>query len=112
MNGRRQNCLGALLEACLSLFSCSMHYCDNTVRSPASARSPGEPRDSMRTQLQRYRANQKRQPKRPSGYAARVNAGRKQGDEWFYGTQGPASPVRRIDPLTGEVTELIEAKGR
>jgi len=28
-----------------------------------------------------------------------------------YGTLGPASPVRRIDPKTGKVIEVIEAKG-
>jgi hypothetical protein len=67
----------------------------------------------MRTQLQEYRANQTRQPKRGrQAYTARVNAARKQEVEQFYGSQGPASPVRRIDPLTGEVTEIIDAKDR
>jgi hypothetical protein len=27
-----------------------------------------------------------------------------------YGSQGPASPVRRIDPRTGEVVEVLEAR--
>ena len=28
----------------------------------------------------------------------------------LYGSLGPASPVRRIDPKTGSVVEVIEAK--
>ena len=67
----------------------------------------------MKTQVQEYRANQTRRLKRArSAYTARVNAARKQGVEHFYGSQGPASPVRRIDPLTGDVTEIIHAKVR
>ena len=31
-------------------------------------------------------------------------------DRLFYGSLGPASPVRRIDPKTGAVVEVIEAK--
>ena len=69
--------------------------------------------DRMKTQLQEYRANQTRRLKRVRPpYTARVNASRRQGVEHFYGSHGPASPVRRIDPLTGEVTEIIDAKVR
>jgi hypothetical protein len=32
---------------------------------------------------------------------------RKQSDKQFYGTLGPASPVKRIDPKTGNVVEII-----
>jgi hypothetical protein len=35
---------------------------------------------------------------------------RKERDALFYGTLGPASPVRRIDPSTGEVVEIISAR--
>jgi hypothetical protein len=28
---------------------------------------------------------------------------------WMYGSLGPASPVRRIDPATGEVVAVIPA---
>lgn len=65
----------------------------------------------MRTQLQQYRAQQMRRSKRGRpAYTARVEAERKQSKDQFYGTLGPASPVRRINPLTGEVTEIIDAK--
>lgn len=68
---------------------------------------------SMRTQLQQYRAHQMRRFKRSRPtYTARVEAVRKQEVEQFYGTQRPASPVRRIDPLTGQVTQIIDAKKR
>jgi hypothetical protein len=32
---------------------------------------------------------------------------RKASDKQFYGRLGPASPVKRIDPKTGEVVEII-----
>ena len=31
-------------------------------------------------------------------------------DKLRYGSLGPASPVRRIDPVTGEVVAIIEPK--
>jgi hypothetical protein len=112
MSGRRQNCLDVPLAACSSLSSCSTRYCDNheTTRQ-LGYREIAE--DRMKTQLQEYRINQKRRVKRTRpAYTARVNATRKQGVEHFYGSQGPASPVRRINPLTGQVTEIIDAKDR
>ena len=35
---------------------------------------------------------------------------RQRRDRQFYGSLGPASPVRRIDPKTGCVIEVIETK--
>ena len=35
---------------------------------------------------------------------------RQRRDRLFYGSLGPASPVRRIDPKTGCVIEVIETK--
>jgi hypothetical protein len=35
---------------------------------------------------------------------------RKESDKHFYGTLGPASPVKRIDPKTGEVVEIISTR--
>jgi hypothetical protein len=35
---------------------------------------------------------------------------RKGTDKHFYGTLGPASPVKRIDPKTGEVVEIISER--
>ena len=32
---------------------------------------------------------------------------RKESDALYYGTLGPASPVKRIDPKTGEVAQII-----
>lgn len=33
-------------------------------------------------------------------------------DRRVYGSLGPASPVKRIDPKTGSVVEVIEARSR
>jgi hypothetical protein len=35
---------------------------------------------------------------------------RKASDKQFYGKLGPASPVKRIDPKTGEVVEIISER--
>jgi hypothetical protein len=35
---------------------------------------------------------------------------RKESNTLFYGTLGPASPTKRIDPKTGEVVETISER--
>jgi hypothetical protein len=41
-------------------------------------------------------------------YRASARAAHKRALEQQYGTLGPASPVRRIDPVTGRVIEIIQ----
>lgn len=41
-------------------------------------------------------------------YRANAKAAHKRALERQYGTLGPASPVRRIDPVTGRVIEIIQ----
>jgi hypothetical protein len=41
------------------------------------------------------------------GHRSSEKALRKESEKWFYGKLGPASPVKRIDPKTGEVVEII-----
>ena len=49
----------------------------------------------------------KRHRIRPPVQSAEEN--RQMRDRRLYGSLGPASPVRRIDPKTGAVVEVIEA---
>jgi hypothetical protein len=66
----------------------------------------------MPTKLQQLRAEQERaRRKRRSDYRKMVQAARKEVLSRIYGTLGPASPVRRIDPVTGEVKEILLASG-
>jgi hypothetical protein len=53
-------------------------------------------------QLRRSRAAPRRQGRRWSERAIR-----KESDTLLYGTLGPASPTKRIDPKTGEVVKII-----
>jgi hypothetical protein len=63
---------------------------------------------SMPNKLQLLRKEQFRgNRKRPRGRRLSEKSFRKQSDAQFYGTLGPASPVKRIDPKTGEVIEIL-----
>ena len=42
------------------------------------------------------------------GYRAEANAAFKRAYEQLFGSQGGASPVRKIDPVTGEVIATIK----
>ena len=53
-------------------------------------------------QLRRSRAGPRKRGRRFSDEAMR-----KESNALFYGTLGPASPAKRIDPKTGEVVEII-----
>jgi hypothetical protein len=44
------------------------------------------------------------------GHRLSEKALRKKSEEHFYGKLGPASPVKRIDPKTGEVLEIISER--
>jgi hypothetical protein len=46
--------------------------------------------------------------KRKLGERAEANAAFKRACEQLFGTQGAASPVRNIDPVTGEVISTIK----
>ena len=62
----------------------------------------------MPNKLQLLRKEQLRGNRpRKRGRGLSDEAMRKQADKQFYGTLGPASPVKRIDPITGEVIEII-----
>jgi hypothetical protein len=57
----------------------------------------------------RYRAQMQRWRRIPrsSGYLNDAQVARKRATEQWYGSQGPASAICRIDPATGEVIEVI-----
>jgi hypothetical protein len=62
----------------------------------------------MPNKLQQLRKEQLRGSRtRPRGRRLSDAAMRKETDKYFYGTLGPASPVKRIDPKTGDVIEII-----
>jgi hypothetical protein len=62
----------------------------------------------MPTKLQQLRKEQFRETRpRKRGRRLSEKALRKESDKQFYGTLGPASPVKRIDPKTGNVVEII-----
>jgi len=63
---------------------------------------------TMPNKLQQLRKEQLRwsRPRR-RGRRLSEKAFRNQSDAHFYGTLGPASPVKRIDPKTGEVIEVL-----
>jgi hypothetical protein len=48
--------------------------------------------------------------KPPRRWHAAAKAAEKRAMKQWYGSHGAASPVRRIDPVTGEVIETIPAK--
>jgi hypothetical protein len=43
------------------------------------------------------------------GYRSAAAAAFKRALERYYGSQGAASPVRKIDPVTGEVIAILDA---
>jgi hypothetical protein len=64
----------------------------------------------MPTRLQKLREEQHRRSRvhpRKRGRRLSEQAFRKESDAHYYGTLGPASPTKRIDPQTGEVVEII-----
>jgi hypothetical protein len=46
--------------------------------------------------------------KRAPGYRKKASAAFKRAREQFFGSQGAASPVRKIDPVTGDVIAVIK----
>jgi hypothetical protein len=67
----------------------------------------------MPTKLQLLRKEQSRASRAERRKRARrlsIQATQKKSASLFYGTLGPASPVKRIDPDTGEVVEIISAR--
>jgi hypothetical protein len=65
----------------------------------------------MPTKLQLLRKEQNRRSGgRLRGRRRSEEAMRKDSEKHFYGKLGPASPVKRIDPKTGEVVEIISMR--
>ena len=67
----------------------------------------------MATKLQQWRKEylrQRRARPRKGGRRLSEEATRKQTEKRFYGTLGPASPAKRIDPKTGKVVEIISTQ--
>jgi hypothetical protein len=66
----------------------------------------------MPTKFQQLRKQQLRPSGRPCKRGRRLSyeAIQKKSDALFYGTLGPASPTKRIDPKTGKVVEIISAR--
>jgi hypothetical protein len=64
----------------------------------------------METKLQLYRKQQMRGDKRRRRRTRLSVEARTREEVRLYGKQGPASPVRRIDPATGRITEIIPAR--
>jgi len=67
----------------------------------------------MPTKLQQLRKEQFRTSRavpRKRGRRLSEQNFRKESDALYYGTLGPASPAKRIDPKTGEVVEIISER--
>ena len=67
----------------------------------------------MPTKLQQLRKEQFRKSRagpRKRGRRLSEQNFRKESDALYYGTLGPASPTKRIDPKTGEVVEIISER--
>jgi hypothetical protein len=67
----------------------------------------------MPTELQSLRKEQlrgSRARRLKRGRRLSEDALRKESAKQSYGTLGPASPAKRIDPKTGEVVEIISAR--
>jgi hypothetical protein len=67
----------------------------------------------MPTKLQQLRKEQyrgRRDRPRRRGRRLSKQAFRKESDVLYYGSLGPASPGKRIDPKTGEVVEIISER--
>ena len=60
------------------------------------------------TLLYQKKRTRKARPKRKTGYRAEAKAEFKRAYERLFGSQGGASPVRKIDPKTGEVIGIIK----
>ena len=56
--------------------------------------------------LGKKKPNSKKRAKR--GYRKEAAAAFKRADQQLFGSQGGASPVRKIDPVTGEVIAIIK----
>jgi len=50
----------------------------------------------------------RRRARRKRGYLTAAGEAHEEASERWYGSAGPASPVRRIDPATGKVAETAE----
>jgi len=59
--------------------------------------------------LFKKKRTRKTTPKLKRGYRAKANAEFKRAHDRLYGSQGGASPVRKIDPATGAVIGIIKA---
>jgi hypothetical protein len=67
----------------------------------------------MPTKLQLLRKEQLRGSRdrlRKRGRRLSEQTFRKESDALYYGTLGPASPAKRINPKTGEVVEIISER--
>jgi len=53
-------------------------------------------------------ASKRTRRKQAPGYRKKANPAVKRAREQFFGSHGAASPVRKIDPVTGEVIEVIK----
>jgi hypothetical protein len=53
-------------------------------------------------------AKKRTRRKQAPGYRTKASAAFKRAREQFFGSQGAASPVRKIDPKTGEVIATIQ----
>lgn len=54
-------------------------------------------------------AKKRTRRKQTPGYRKKASAALKLARERYFGSQGAASPVRKIDPATGEVIEVINS---
>ena len=61
------------------------------------------------TLLYRKKGARKAKAKRPPKYRMEAKAAFKAAYEGLFGSQGAASPVRKIDPATGEVIAIIKS---
>ena len=62
------------------------------------------------TLLYQKKPTRKAKAKRPPKYRAEAKAAFKAAYENVFGSQGAASPVRKIDPVTGEVIAIIKPR--
>ena len=60
------------------------------------------------TNLYKKKSTHKTRARRTRGYRTAANAAFERAHEQLFGSQGGASPVRKIDPKTGEVIEIIK----
>ena len=64
---------------------------------------PGATSSKTAMRPTRLFAKKRTRKKRAPGYRQKATAALKRAREQFFGSQGAASPVRKIDPKTGEV---------